>query len=851
MSMLRAAWLFAACALCASHSALAYTIQCVNNEQTLNTALQLAGSASDTTVIEVQQGTYSLSQTPWLGHTNCKQCGAEVNAVKLLGGYTANCADRVLVPGNTIFDGSGNVDAGLSVQGSVTIEGIHFQNTSMYLEDVGIDGVSVTVRSNEFWYSNLWVDVSCTDNVTVNIDNNLAAHSGGDGIFVQTECNKYNFQGPPNHTIGAAGITLTNNTVSAASGNGIHIDSSTQASLYNNISWNNGNTDVYLRTGQLEQAPWTPGTALFINNIYNTGSFFGSEAGSSSGTQNTDPLFVGASSAMPPQFSLQSASPAINVGRSNAPGVPATDLVGNPRVVGSAVDLGAYESSVDDTVATTITVTNISDSGPGSLREAITNANASGGTHVIEFNIPTDGSMGSCPYVINLASDLPWVTTSGLYINGFTQPGSKRNTFLDGDIAQRCIVLNGQGRGSSMGLTFYGASSAFYLVQGLAFEGWYIGLNMSAGQNNAVWGNQFGGNLYALAGDISLSPNAIDIWLWGSTTTTSVGGTDPSSRNIIDSAASAGSCAAPPCYAGSGIAISSSGGSNGNFIINNIIGLDGFESTAYGNGVGVQLETANNTISGNVIGGNNNGIQVLGSGASGNSILNNLLGITEQPLCVIAPCSPPAAEPNQAGIYFWQGANTNYVTGNTITNNTLYGIELIDSGTYRNEIAANSIYGNPASWAANGAEINLDGYAYSTSYSLTANPPPNGYLNYPIIDGVVGSSSRGTITGNLRATNGTYAIEVYSSPTCEAGGAFAHNPRGSTAVAGQDSAHHYDGTGDISFDFTSPFSLTGRYITATATDAYGNTSQFSACKPYQCDVIFRHGFDTATGESCP
>ena len=46
-------------------------------------------------------------------------------------------------------------------------------------------------------------------------------------------------------------------------------------------------------------------------------------------------------------------------------------------------------------------------------------------------------------------------------------------------------------------------------------------------------------------------------------------------------------------------------------------------------------------------------------------------------------------------------------------------------------------------------------------------------------------------------------------------------------------------------------SLAGKQITLTATDSAGNTSQFSACSAYQCDVVFRHGFDTATGEKCP
>ena len=62
-----------------------------------------------------------------------------------------------------------------------------------------------------------------------------------------------------------------------------------------------------------------------------------------------------------------------------------------------------------------------------------------------------------------------------------------------------------------------------------------------------------------------------------------------------------------------------------------------------------------------------------------------------------------------------------------------------------------------------------------------------------------------------------------------------------------------NGTGYFSFNFATPSSqsLSGRYITLTAIDSKRNTSEFSACKAYLCDVIFRHAFDTLAGEKCP
>ena len=66
---------------------------------------------------------------------------------------------------------------------------------------------------------------------------------------------------------------------------------------------------------------------------------------------------------------------------------------------------------------TTYTVTNTNDSGAGSLRQAMLDANTNPGDDVIEFNIGGGGTQS-----IDLLSDLP-VLTGGLSIDGSTQPG--------------------------------------------------------------------------------------------------------------------------------------------------------------------------------------------------------------------------------------------------------------------------------------------------------------------------------------------------------------------------------------------------------------------------------------------
>src|SRR5262245_24322462 len=72
--------------------------------------------------------------------------------------------------------------------------------------------------------------------------------------------------------------------------------------------------------------------------------------------------------------------------------------------------------------AATFTVTTTADSGAGSLRDAIAQANAAPGADTIAFNIAGAGG-----HTIVLASALPAVTDV-LTIDGYTQAGSTPNT---------------------------------------------------------------------------------------------------------------------------------------------------------------------------------------------------------------------------------------------------------------------------------------------------------------------------------------------------------------------------------------------------------------------------------------
>ena len=73
-------------------------------------------------------------------------------------------------------------------------------------------------------------------------------------------------------------------------------------------------------------------------------------------------------------------------------------------------------------LANTYTVTSAADSGAGSLRDAITNANGNPGADTINFNI-----VGSGVHTITPATKLPNITDA-VTINGYSQPGASANT---------------------------------------------------------------------------------------------------------------------------------------------------------------------------------------------------------------------------------------------------------------------------------------------------------------------------------------------------------------------------------------------------------------------------------------
>src|SRR2546425_622912 len=123
--------------------------------------------------------------------------------------------------------------------------------------------------------------------------------------------------------------------------------------------------------------------------------------------------------------------------------------------------------------STTNIVTTTNDSGLGSLRAAIINANGGSGTNLIQFKIlPLDGTLKT---ITPSSGGLP-VITHPIIIDGYTQDPahSHANTKTNGDDAMLLIEINGAAAGNSGGLSL-NAGSGGSTVRGLIIDNGFGG----------------------------------------------------------------------------------------------------------------------------------------------------------------------------------------------------------------------------------------------------------------------------------------------------------------------------------------------------------------------------------------
>ena len=179
--------------------------------------------------------------------------------------------------------------------------------------------------------------------------------------------------------------------------------------------------------------------------------------------------------------------------------------------------------------AATFTVTNANDSGAGSLRQAILDANATVPPDDIVFAIP-----GSGVHTIALASALPPITRQVL-IDGYTQPGSSANTQPTGQGLNTVLTveIDGTGAGNTPCLTINAGNTDFLLmvIQGLVINRCAAAaIRVGAGGDGAVIIGNFLGT--DPAGGARPGPQARGVDVEGAGAVL-IGGTSPFERNLI------------------------------------------------------------------------------------------------------------------------------------------------------------------------------------------------------------------------------------------------------------------------------------------------------------------------------
>ncbi len=322
------------------------------------------------------------------------------------------------------------------------------------------------------------------------------------------------------------------------------------------------------------------------------------------------------------------------------------------------------------------------------LRAALNQSNADVGPNRIEFNIP-----GAGPHLIELTDRLPVISdmTGGVTIDGYTQPGAAANTHPTEFQADIRIEIEGQGYGSSDFAAFT-ITSPENVIRGLSIHTVSFGVHLDEdfALRNHIVGNIIGTDIGATINHpVRWGSEGSGIFLNAGPKYNVIGTPALADRNVLSGNASWG-------------VRMDQGGTDGNIMWNNIVGLtpDGQSSLANNGGIDVQWRA-----SFNVIGGLNEGERNVFSGSdytgidfshqsTDNYALGNLMGTT------LDGTSYNTQTDNQFGVILKDDAHYNYIIGNVLSNSRDHGVWNKHNYTQRNTIVDNyvglTIDGNPA-----------------------------------------------------------------------------------------------------------------------------------------------------------
>ena len=532
-----------------------------------------------------------------------------------------------------------------------------------------------------------------------------------------------------------------------------------------------------------------------------------------------------------------------------------------------------FRLGLDQTqAASTFVVTNVNDSGAGSLRQAMLDANANPGTDTITFNITgesrriqpqlglpditdpvvIDGSTqpgfagapivelnGSLSAARALFVNAPGSTIRSLVVNGFSTGGIVIGTGGSGSHVEGCYVgtdvtgkiaipNTGSGVGvfSSNNVIGGTTSSARNVISGNLEAGVQVRLfccgQASAG-GNVIQGNYIGVTatgdaalpnqqegvvITTSAGDVNLSNNL-------------VGGTAPGAGNVISGNRS------------DGIFIGSFTTTN-TTVHGNRIGTDATGMFAIPNdGDGVRIDLARSNIiggsapgAGNLISGNGRNGSGTGRGdgirvsSSFNVIQGNRIGTNATGTSALGNLDNGISAGGSANTIGGTAAGE----GNVIAFNGGTGIRSNGANVLQNSYRGNSIYSNGA-LISPGLGIDLGALGPTANDAGDADTGANRLQNFPIITSVSAGPSSTNLKGSLNSSAGSsFALDFYRNTACDpSGNGEGEHLIGSTTVT-------TDATGNANFDVSFSVSVSlMEVVTATATDDIGNTSEFSPC----------------------
>jgi hypothetical protein len=484
--------------------------------------------------------------------------------------------------------------------------------------------------------------------------------------------------------------------------------------------------------------------------------------------------------------------------------------------------------------------------GACTLRAAIEQANVTPGIDTIAFSI------GSGAQAITPGSALPTVIQP-VVIDATSQPGWAGSPVIE---------LVGTGAGSANGLTLTGGGSA---IRGLVIRNWsgfgivlntlggntiagnYIGVDatgavaqgngligihvdgspgntiggMTAGDRNVVsgnagtgivvddatgniiWGNFVGTDA---SGTFAIPNSNAGVTIGGPGGGNTVGGADPSARNVISGNGSYG------VYVVGTL-------SDGNLVQGNYIGTNASGSAAIANDVGVFLHidgdetTGANVIRNNLISGNTDrGILV---NQVDQIIEGNRVGVQADGVSPLGNGGEGIYVNLRSGV-----GGTGAGQANTIGFNGGAGIWLPIASETGATFRGNSIYSNGQ------LAIDLGGSPGGVTLNDAGDGDAgaNDLQNFPVLTSVSEGAGMTQIAGTLNSTpNATFTLDFYANSACDPSGyGEGETYIGSASVT-------TDGGGNAGFSETFTFALAGRAVTATATNPGGSTSEFSLC----------------------